>query len=330
MGTRIAIDVAGAGAGPEWGQDLIVAAPPVGHRGAMTSTTTPRIVCGLDDSEHAPAVLAWAKALSHRLALPLEAVHSPTPDIFTTGDERDADVRQGQDTLARILGLAGADEITIQPGPPAEVLRNAMDDGAVLGVVGSRGRGPLRAALLGSVSSELVEEASCPIVVVPPGAALPDLGASPAIVCRLDGSIDDRPTLDAAAWIADALGGAFTAVNVRAKLALRTGTTAMWVQHDLDELGVAPAVRVESGNAVDQIRQVAERHAAALIVVGWDGDALMPGAVAGKLAARSDVPVLVVPPRVRVQPGQMGSGTHVGAQLLRTDSADDPVPVHAG
>jgi nucleotide-binding universal stress UspA family protein len=245
-------------------------------------------------------VLACARALSERLALPLEAVHSPTPDVFTTGDQREADLRHGHDVLARLQGLAGADEITIEPGPPAAVLRDAMDDRAVLGVVGSRGRGPLRAALLGSVSSELAEEASCPIVVVPPGATLPHLGALPAIVCRLDGSIDDRPVLDAAAWIAHALDGELAAVNVRGRLALRTGTTAMSVQRDLDELGVAPAVRVESGNAVDQIRQVAERHDAVMIVVGWDGDALVAGAVAGKLAARSDVPVLVVPPRLRV------------------------------
>jgi len=285
---------------PVWGLDLIVDRPFVGHGVAMTSTTTPRIVCGLDASEHAPAVLAWARALSDRLALPLEAIHSPTPDVFTTGEEREADVREGQDALARIPGLAAVDEIMIQPGPPAEVLLSALDDGAVLGVVGSRGRGPLRAALLGSVSNELVEEASCPIVVVPPGASLPDLGANPAIVARLDGSIDDRPTLDAAAWIAPALGGEFAAVNVRGTLALQTGTTAMWVERDLEELGVEPAVRVESGNAVDQIRQVADRHDAAMIVVGWDGDALVPGAVAGKLAARSDVPVLIVPPRVRI------------------------------
>jgi nucleotide-binding universal stress UspA family protein len=36
-------------------------------------------------------------------------------------------------------------------------------------VVGSRGYGPLRAVLLGSVSRRLMTEAHCPVIVVPRG-----------------------------------------------------------------------------------------------------------------------------------------------------------------
>ena len=254
----------------------------------MTSTSTARVVCGLDTSEHAPGVLAVAVALAQRLDLPLEVVHSPRGEA----DE--------QALLAQLAADSDVDEITIQPGPPSEVLRSAMD-GAVLGVVGSRGRGPLRAALLGSVSSEVVEEATCPVVVVPPGAELPELGAEPNIVCRLDGSVDDRPALHAAAWIAEELGGSLDAVNVRGRLAIDTGMEAMVLERELAELGIAPAVRVEAGNPAEQITQVAERHRAALIVVRWDGDVLVPGAVAGRLAARARVPVMIVPPRVSVE-----------------------------
>lgn len=255
----------------------------------MTSTTTAKVVCGLDTSERAPEVLRFAAALAQRLGVRLQAVHSPSGDI------------EAQTAMAQVAALQQVDELTLEPGPPVAVLRAAMNQGAVLGVVGSRGRGPLRAALMGSVSSELAEEAPCPVVVVPPGAELLPLGEQPAIVCRLDGSVDDRPALHAAAWIAEELGGTLDAVNVRGRLAVDTGTEIMELEDELDELGVAPAVRVESGNPAEQIDQVAERHGATLIVVGWDGDVLVPGAVAGRLAARSRVPVMIVPPRVRVE-----------------------------
>jgi len=42
---------------------------------------------------------------------------------------------------------------------------------ADLAIVGSRGYGPLRSVLLGSVSAQLVREAACPVMVVPRGAA---------------------------------------------------------------------------------------------------------------------------------------------------------------
>ena len=57
-------------------------------------------------------------------------------------------------------------------GEPAETLtRAASDRNAALLVLGSRGRGPFRAALLGSVSARVARLADRPVLVVPPGAA---------------------------------------------------------------------------------------------------------------------------------------------------------------
>lgn len=52
-------------------------------------------------------------------------------------------------------------------GDPARVLEAAAREGLDLLVLGSRGFGPLRRVLLGSVSSELVREAPWPVMVVP-------------------------------------------------------------------------------------------------------------------------------------------------------------------
>ncbi|MFL5405343.1 MAG: universal stress protein, partial [Myxococcales bacterium] len=52
--------------------------------------------------------------------------------------------------------------------PDAEIVGLAGRLGAGLMVMGSRGRGPLRRALLGSVSDSVVRHAHCPVMVVRP------------------------------------------------------------------------------------------------------------------------------------------------------------------
>jgi nucleotide-binding universal stress UspA family protein len=61
----------------------------------------------------------------------------------------------------------------IEPGPPAYALESvATREGARLIVVGARGMGPLRSALVGSVSAQLVGTAGCPVAIVPEHAEL--------------------------------------------------------------------------------------------------------------------------------------------------------------
>jgi nucleotide-binding universal stress UspA family protein len=50
--------------------------------------------------------------------------------------------------------------------PDAEIVKLAEELGAGLIVLGSRGLGPLRRALLGSVSDSVVRHARCPVLVV--------------------------------------------------------------------------------------------------------------------------------------------------------------------
>ena len=55
-------------------------------------------------------------------------------------------------------------------GPAAPALRNRSSEGLDMLCLGSRGYGPLRRVLLGSVSSDLLHEVACPVLVVPRGA----------------------------------------------------------------------------------------------------------------------------------------------------------------
>jgi nucleotide-binding universal stress UspA family protein len=52
-------------------------------------------------------------------------------------------------------------------GSPAREIAEACREGVDLLVTGSRGYGPMTRVLLGSVSRRLVDEAPCPVLVVP-------------------------------------------------------------------------------------------------------------------------------------------------------------------
>lgn len=54
------------------------------------------------------------------------------------------------------------------------IAQQADELGAEAVVVGTRGRGPLAAAVLGSVTQRLFQEATCPVVAVPPHALVPE------------------------------------------------------------------------------------------------------------------------------------------------------------
>ena len=60
-------------------------------------------------------------------------------------------------------------EATLITGDPVEALVDVAEAPGTLLVVGSRGYGPLRRVLLGSVSTQLVRSAPCPLIVTPRG-----------------------------------------------------------------------------------------------------------------------------------------------------------------
>ena len=72
--------------------------------------------------------------------------------------------------LAKILREVPADIRTnsvVELGSPAEVIvETADDEGYVLAVMGSRGLGLFKGALIGSVSQKVVEESKVPVMVV--------------------------------------------------------------------------------------------------------------------------------------------------------------------
>jgi nucleotide-binding universal stress UspA family protein len=55
----------------------------------------------------------------------------------------------------------------VEDGDPRQLLLRLAEQASLV-VMGSRGRGPFRSLLLGSVTAAVAGRASCPVVVIPP------------------------------------------------------------------------------------------------------------------------------------------------------------------
>src|SRR4051794_17291643 len=146
IGGAGAVGVAvGSGHGP-----MVIEGPPREARSMLTTTRPGSLVCGVDSSAHAPDVAAVAARLADRLGLRLRLVHSADSNVYVDGERgRDALMR-GRQLLDGLGAHDSAADRVVDLGHPAELLRAAIDETTALAVVGSRGRGPGRVALLGS------------------------------------------------------------------------------------------------------------------------------------------------------------------------------------
>jgi len=139
------------------------------------------IVVGVDGSSHSTRALEWALkegALQHAVVI-VFTVHSVAASPWTgnptilAGEHEDlVKIREAAEELAEKaaaqLGDSHPAAVTVcaMSGYPAEELIDASRD-ADLVVVGSRGAGGFAHLMAGSVSSQVVQHAHCPVVVVP-------------------------------------------------------------------------------------------------------------------------------------------------------------------
>lgn len=103
----------------------------------------------------------------------------------------EAELEAGESLLEQILseeGLEDAEPRVVFGFPAARLADLADEERAELIVVGSRGRGAFKAALLGSVSTDLIGVARRPVLVVPPGTAH---GEPPQVSRTTIGAIGD-------------------------------------------------------------------------------------------------------------------------------------------
>ena len=87
-------------------------------------------------------------------------------DLQRTSEQRAREILDTEVEKARSAGSTVAQAHLREGGVAAEIVTLAEDIGAGLIVMGSRGRGGIRRALMGSVSDSVVRHAHCPVLVV--------------------------------------------------------------------------------------------------------------------------------------------------------------------
>jgi nucleotide-binding universal stress UspA family protein len=295
-----------------------------------------RILCAIDRSPDALAVARLGGALGRALQAELELVHVVEPVPGSQGGRgpiRRMLIAEGHEMLAELSAMADcerATEIVRIGNPLGELLRLTREAAVDLLIVGSRGRGPLKAALLGSTSVRLAARSPCPVIVVSPRASgyVASLEhrslRAPTIVCGVDGSAHGYEAASVAGQLPARLeGGRVHLLHAYKPTPPLYGVAdAGWSNTWLDYEAIVDAERrsrrrlleraaklvdqrveleaeLGSSEPVDALRAVAEREGADLIVVGSRGRGPLASALLGstsaRLASSSQRPVVVVP-----------------------------------
>jgi nucleotide-binding universal stress UspA family protein len=304
--------------------------------------TGPRaLLCAVADDEQASALVAFARDLAEAGDFRLVVAHiadahgSVPARAECTGTSAQAAMLPHAlprpSRLARLAGKELLNDLGVSDAQALVVVGNAADEimhvgralDAALVVVGTRARGPLRRAFVGTaVSRTLAARADRPIAVIHPEAATRRGGAS--VLCGVAGPLDDAlavghvaADLAARLEVPLILAHVFDLpdevepkidVSLRALLDADGWTTLKLIGRVADNLREVVDVRVQldRGWPSNELTRLADENEAALIVVGCRGRGavrtLVEGSVSRELCRHARRPVVVVPPRARRRP----------------------------
>lgn len=291
------------------------------NAGPATGSGEPGIVAGADGSEISYHAVAWAAVEADLRHCPLHIISSYMITVGVANpklsmEDLHALRDQGKRVLAEAertarLALPGdtvpiTTELIVDPIAPALIERSRR---ARMVVVGSRGLGSIRRAVLGSVSTALSRHAHCPVAIVHGRYATTELGKP--IVVGLDGTPNSVP----------AIAQAFEEAALRKAELIAVHAWNDTIGVELPAVGWEPVLQDEDGLLWAALAGYRERHPAVtvervaardtpvralldaardaqLIVVGSHGrsgfTSMVLGSVSTQLLHAAECPVLVV------------------------------------
>lgn len=285
-----------------------------------------KILLATDGSEDATLAARAAVDLSRKAGAGLHVVHAwqtvPSvhfQDMVNTAFEKDA--REVLDEQTKKIEDSGGTvtESHLKKNSPAEAIVGlAAEIGADLIVIGSRGMGPVKRILMGSVSEGVVHHAHVPVLVLRGGN---EAWPPKRMVVGEDSSEDARRAGELAASLAVLFEAEVLLTHVVSmqRMSLKAesqGTEVVDVAMRRAEAhlaeqaeklegssGLRPEIRAVMGYPALALAEISEEEKQTLLVVGSRGlsavKRAMLGSVSSNVLRTVDGPVLVVPPSDR-------------------------------
>lgn len=264
------------------------------------------VLCAVDDSSHATAVAFAGAALADHLGAQLVVARVDSRMAGAQNEQAAAREAMSDFMLTGMpsgLGYRESTDARVLPGSdPAEaIVREAAQCRAGLIVMGTRGRGTLARAVLGSTARDVLRKAKVPVAIVPP--TDPEI-ATPAgsrtaprfgiVLVPVDLVSDATSQLAVTGLLASGSAHRPMLLHVTAK-----GMDAVLTRERMNPLGLAiPGGRgakllVLEGDVADSIVRVTKKDDIGLVILGRSRDAA--GHIACTVLEHSSAVVVVVP-----------------------------------
>ena len=282
------------------------------------------IVVGYDESESSKAALKEASLRVKNRSGKLYLVHAVYFDkeefaILPSQLEKRFEMgthvcRTAKQELQAQFGMNGSVESFVCEGEPPEVLIDiATGKKADLIALGTYGRKGLKRLLMGSVTSQVILDAPCDVLVVKRPCS-ECTGSYQSLLVPYDGSEFSRKALQRAGEMAKADGGQVTVLYVIPRYEemmefYRSDSIKKSLHAEADKIlgeavkfasamGISVRTEVREGHASDEIVAAAQKFENDLIAMGtygWKGvNSAIMGSTTNRVIAHAACPILVV------------------------------------